>query len=101
MVVSERRAIEEALLRFGKSQIFNTDQDSTFTAATFISKLVTAGVEISMDGRDRFMDIFIERLWRSIKYEEVSLKASADGSEARSGISSWMTCYNSRRPTRR
>ena len=66
---------------------------------SFTSKLVTAGVEISMDGRGRFMDnIFIERLWRSIKYEEVHLKAYADGCEARSGISSWMTFYNFRRP---
>ena len=54
---------------------------------------------ISMDGRGRFMDnIFIERLWRSIKYEEVHLKAYADGCEARSGISSWMNFYNFRRP---
>ena len=92
-------ALEEALLRFGKPRIFNTDQGSTFTAEAFTSKLVTAGVEISMDGRGRFMDnIFIERLWRSIKYEEVHLKAYADGCEARSGISSWMTFYNFRRP---
>ena len=91
--------LEEALLRFGKPRIFNTDQGSTFTAEAFTSKLVTAGVEISMDGRGRFMDnIFIERLWRSIKYEEVHLKAYADGCEARSGIRSWMTFYNFRRP---
>ena len=58
-----------------------------------------AGVAISMDGRGRFMDnIFIERLWRSIKYEEVHLKAYADGREARAGICSWMTFYNFRRP---
>jgi putative transposase len=74
-------------------------QGSTFTAEAFTSKLVTAGVVISMDGRGRFMDnIFIERLWRSIKYEEVHLKAYADGCEARSGISSWMNFYNFRRP---
>ena len=84
-------ALGEALLRFGKPRIFNTDQGSTFTAEAFTSKLVTAGVVISMDGRGRFIDnIFIERLWRSIKYEEVHLKAYADGCEARSGISSWM-----------
>ena len=60
---------------------------------------MTAGVAISMDGRGRFMDnIFIERLWRSIKYEEVHLKAYADGCEARSGISSWMDFYNFRCP---
>ena len=67
-------------------------------AEAFASKLVTAGVAISMDGRGRFMDnIFIERLWRLIKYEEVHLKAYADGYEARSGISSWMNFYNFRK----
>ena len=85
-------ALEEALLRFGKPRIFNTDQGSTFTAEAFAGKLAAAGVAISMDGRGRFMDnIFIERLWRSIKYEEVHLKAYADGREARAGIASWMT----------
>ena len=79
--------------------IFNTDQGSTFTAEAFAGKLAAAGVAISMDGRGRFMDnIFIERLWRSIKYEEVHLKAYADGREARAGIGSWMTFYNFRRP---
>src|ERR1700686_2119355 len=92
-------ALEEALLRFGKPQIFNTDQGSTFTAEAFAGKLAAAGVAISMDGRGRFMDnIFIERLWRSIKYEEVHLKAYADAREARAGIGSWMTFYNFRRP---
>jgi putative transposase len=92
-------ALEEALLRFGKPRIFNTDQGSTFTAEAFAGKLAAAGVAISMDGRGRFMDnIFIERLWRSIKYEEAHLKAYADGREARAGIGSWMTFYNSRRP---
>ena len=71
------------------------------TAEAFTSKLVTAGVVISMDGRGRFMDnIFIERLWRSIKYEEVHLKAYADGCEARSGIRSWMSFYDFWRPHR-
>src|SRR6202167_5560451 len=92
-------ALEEALLRFGKPRIFNTDQGSTFTAEAFAGKLAAAGVAISMDGRGRFMDnIFIERLWRCIKYEEVHLKAYGDGCEARSGISSWMNFYNFRRP---
>jgi putative transposase len=92
-------ALEEALLRFGKPRIFNTDQGSTFTAEAFVGKLAAAGVAISMDGRGRFMDnIFIERLWRSIKYEEAHLKAYADGREARAGIGSWMTFYNLRRP---
>jgi putative transposase len=70
-----------------------------FHRRAFTGKLAAAGVEISMDGRGRFMDnIFIERLWRSIKYEEVHLKAYADGREARAGIGSWMTFYNFRRP---
>src|SRR4249920_4087742 len=65
-------ALEEALLRFGKPRIFNADQGSAFTAEAFAGKLAAAGVAISMDGRGRFMDnIFAERLWRSIKYEEV------------------------------
>ncbi len=92
-------ALEEALARHGKPRIFNTDQGAQFTSAAFTGKLVAAGVAISMDGRGRFMDnIFIERLWRSIKYEEVHLKAYADGREARAGIGSWMTFYNFRRP---
>jgi putative transposase len=92
-------ALEEALERYGKPKIFNTDQGAQFTSAAFTDKLEKAGVAISMDGRGRFMDnIFIERLWRSIKYEEVHLKAYADGREARAGIGSWMTFYNSRRP---
>ena len=74
-------------------------QGSTFTAEAFAGKLAATGVAISMDGRGRFMDnIFIERMWRSIKYEEVHLKAYADAREARAGIGSWMTFYNFRRP---
>ena len=92
-------ALDEALARYGKPRIFNTDQGAQFTSAAFTSKLEAAGVAISMDGRGRFMDnIFIERLWRSIKYEEVHLKAYADGREARAGIDSWMTLCNYRRP---
>jgi putative transposase len=92
-------ALEEALARHGKPKIFNTDQGAQFTSAAFTGKLEAAGVAISMDGRGRFMDnIFIERLWRSIKYEEVHLKAYADGREARAGIGSWMNFYNHRRP---
>jgi putative transposase len=92
-------ALEEALERYGKPKIFNTDQGAQFTSVAFTDPLEKAGVAISMDGRGRFMDnIFIERLWRSIKYEEVHLKAYADGREARAGIGSWMTFYNFRRP---
>jgi putative transposase len=85
-------ALEEALARHGTPRVFNTDQGSQFTSQAFTAKLAAAGVAISMDGRGRFMDnIFIERLWRSIKYEEVHLKAYAD-------IGAWMTFYNHRRP---
>ena len=92
-------ALEEALARHGTPRVFNTDQGSQFTSQAFTAKLAAAGVAISMDGRGRFMDnIFIERLWRSIKYEEVHLKAYAGGREARAGIGAWMTFYNHRRP---
>jgi putative transposase len=92
-------ALEEALRRYGKPRIFNTDQGAQFTSAAFTGKLEAARIAISMDGRGRFMDnIFIERLWRSIKYEEVHLKAYADGREARDGIGRWMDFYNYQRP---
>jgi putative transposase len=92
-------ALEESLERYGKPKIFNTDQGCQFTGAAFTGKLEAAGILISMDGRGRFMDnIFIERLWRSIKYEEVHLKAYTDGREARVGIGAWMFFYNHRRP---
>lgn len=92
-------ALDEALARYGRPQIFNTDQGAQFTSVAFTGKIEAAGIAISMDGRGRFMDnIFIERLWRSIKYEEIHLKAYADGREARAGISAWMTFYNERRP---
>ena len=92
-------ALDEALARHGTPKIFNTDQGAQFTSVAFTGRLKAAGIAISMDGRGRFMDnIFIERLWRSIKYEEVHLKAYADGREARDGIGSWMNFYNHRRP---
>ena len=92
-------ALEEALARFGRPEIFNTDQGSQFTSATFTDTLRAAGIKISMDGRGRWMDnVFIERLWRSLKYEEVHLKGYADGREARAGIGAWIAFYNTRRP---
>ena len=92
-------ALDEALARYGKPRIFNFDQGSQFTSEAFTGRLISAGVAISMDGRGRFLDnIFIERLWRSIKYEEVHLKAYADGREARAGIGSWIKFYNEERP---
>ena len=92
-------ALDEALRKYGKPKIFNTDQGAQFTSEAFTGRLSAAGIAISMDGRGRFMDnIFIERLWRSVKYEEVHLKAYADGREARAAIGSWMDFYNERRP---
>ena len=92
-------ALEEALARFGKPEIFNSDQGSQFTSAAFTAVLEKAGVQISMDGRGRWMDnVFIERLWRSLKHEEVYLKHYADAREAREGIAQWIAFYNSRRP---
>jgi putative transposase len=82
-------AFDEALTRHGRPKIFNTDQVAQLTSSAFTCRLEAAGIAISMDGRGRFMDnIFIERLWRSIKYEEVHLKTYADGREARDGIGS-------------
>jgi putative transposase len=92
-------ALEEALARFGKPDIFNTDQGSQFTSAAFTGTLAAAGVRISMDGRGRWLDnVFIERLWRSLKYEDIYIKGYADGREARTGIGLWMAFYNARRP---
>ena len=80
-------ALEEALARFGRPEIFNTDQGSQFTSAAFTGTLAAAGIQISMDGRGRWMDnVFIERLWRSLKYEDIYLKGYADGREAKAGI---------------
>jgi putative transposase len=92
-------ALDEALARFGKPEIFNTDQGSQFTSTVFTGRLEAAGIRISMDGRGRWLDnVFVERLWRSLKYEEVHLKAYADGGEARAGLSAWVSFYNTRRP---
>ena len=92
-------ALEEALARFGKPEIFNTDQGSQFTSAAFTGTLAAAGIRISMDGRGRWMDnVFIERLWRSLKHEDIYLKGYADGREARAGIGAWIAFYNDRRP---
>ena len=92
-------ALEVALARFGEPEIFNSDQGAQFTSAAFTTRLEAAGIAISMDGRGRWLDnVFVERLWRSLKYEEVHLKAYADGREARAGIASWVAFYNDRRP---
>ena len=92
-------ALEEALSKYGKPQIFNTDQGSQFTSDAFTRCLTEADIKISMDGRGRCIDnIFIERLWRSLKYEEVYLHAYENGSEARCGIGQWIDFYNRVRP---
>jgi putative transposase len=92
-------ALEEALMRFGRPELFNTDQGSQFTSPRFAGVLETAGVRISMDGRGRWMDnVFIERLWRSLKYECVYLHAFETGSELRAGLTWWINYYNARRP---
>src|SRR4051794_33238287 len=81
-------ALEEALARFGTPEIFNTDQGSQFTSAAFTGTLAAAGIQISMDGRGRWMDnVFIERLWRSLKHEDVYLKGYSNGHDAKVGIS--------------
>jgi putative transposase len=91
-------ALEEALRRFGRPEIFNTDQGSQFTSTDFTGVLKAHGITISMDGKGRCMDnIFIERLWRSLKYENVYLHADASVPEARAGIGDWLRFYNEER----
>ena len=92
-------ALKEAIARFGPPEIMNTDQGSQFTGSAWITTLTEAGVRISMDGRGRCMDnIFIERLWRSLKQEAVYLEDLTDGFTAHRVISDWMTFYNTDRP---
>ena len=92
-------ALEEALARFGRPGIFNTDQGGQFTSPRFAGVLQRAGVRVSMDGRGRWMDnVFIERLWRSLKYECVYLHAFETGSELRVGLAKWIGYYNAGRP---
>jgi putative transposase len=91
--------LEDALARHGKPEIFNTDQGSQFTGAAFTSVLIKNGIAISMDGKGAWRDnVFVERLWRSVKYEEVYLKAYDTASEARASIGRYLDFYNRRRP---
>jgi putative transposase len=86
--------LEDALARFGRPEMFNTDQGSQFTSPRFTGLLQQAGVRLSMDGRGRWMDnVFLERLWRSLKYECVYLHAFETGSELRAGLSKWIGDY--------
>lgn len=92
-------ALEEAIARYGKPEIFNSDQGSQFTDDDFTGVLKKHDIQISMDGRGRWRDnVFIERFWRSLKYEEVYLRAYADGREAKVGIGKYITLYNGYRP---
>lgn len=91
-------ALQDALKRFGRPEIFNTDQGVQFSSTPFVAVLESQKVRISMDGKGRFMDnIFIERLWRSLKYEEVFIKAYDTVADARSGIGGWIDFYNNER----
>jgi putative transposase len=92
-------ALEEAIARYGRPGIFNTDQGSQFASFAFTNTLSDAGIRISMGGRGRWMDnVLIERLRRSLKYECVFLNAFDTGSEARAGIGRWIGYYNANRP---
>lgn len=92
-------ALNEALEKYGTPEIFNTDQGSQFTSFKFTGVLKKAGVRISMDGRGRYLDnIFIERLWRSLKYEAVYLFELTNGFVAHKIIAEWLSFYNNERP---
>jgi len=92
-------ALNEAIHKFGLPEIMDTDQGSQFTSFAWTDRLRRAGVRISMDGKGRFLDnIFVERLWRSLKYECVYLHAWETGSQAKAGVRNWIEFYNRRRP---
>ena len=92
-------ALEEALAGYGRPEIFNTDQGAQFTSLAFTEVLTKAGIAISMDGRGSWRDnVFVERLWRTVKYEEVYLRAYDSVSDARILIGRYLTFYNGRRP---
>ena len=92
-------AVQQAIARWGTPAIFNTDQGSQFTSETFTAQLTRHGIRISMDGKGAWRDnVFVERLWRSIKYEEIYLKAYDSVHAARCGIAQYLQFYNSQRP---
>jgi putative transposase len=91
-------ALDEAISRYGRPQIFNTDQGSQFTSDEFTGVLTKHDIKISMDGRGRWMDnVFIERLWRSVKYQDIYLKAYTSIGEVRQGLMTWFDRYDRRR----
>ncbi len=90
---------KEAMTRYGQPDVFNTDQGSQFTSVDFIKLLKDAEIAISMDGKGAWRDnVFVERLWRTIKYEEIYLRAYSNVPEARDGIGRYIAFYNHRRP---
>ena len=92
-------AVEEALAKYGRPEIFNTDQGSQFTSAAFTGVLMNNAIAISMDGKGSWRDnVFVERIWKSVKYEEVYLKAYGSVSEARTSIGRYLDFYNRKRP---
>ena len=92
-------ALKHALAEYGPPEILNTDQGSQFTSSDWLDELKEALVQISMDGKGRWIDNrMIERLWRSLKYECVYLRAFETGSQARDGIGQWLAYYNAERP---
>jgi putative transposase len=94
-------AVREAIARHGTPEIFNTDQGSQFTSSDFTDLLKAHAIAISMDGKGRWRDnVFVERLWKSVKYEEVYLKAYDSVSDAKAGLGTYLTFYNTRRPHR-
>ena len=93
------QAVEEALARHGRPEIFNTDQGSQFTSEAFTALLLKHAVAISMDGRGAWRDnVFVERLWRTVKYEEVYLRAYDSVGEARASLGRYLDFYNRKRP---
>ena len=92
-------ALNEAIHKFGPPEIMNTDQGSQFTSFDWTDRLKRAKTKISVDGKARYLDnIFIERLWRSLKYESLYLHAWETGSQAKAGVGRWITFYNHQRP---
>ena len=92
-------AVEEALAKYGRPEIFNTDQGSQFTSAAFTGLLLKNKIAISMDGRGSWRDnVFVERLWRSVKYEEVYLRAYDSVADARASLGRCLVFYNALRP---
>ena len=92
-------ALEEALTRYGTPEIFNTDQGAQFTAADFTAVLLAKGVRVSMDGKGRWVDnVFVERLWRSVKYEDIYLHAYQSVRELKTALACYFEFYNARRP---